>query len=101
MPPREAFAPRTRPVHYVLRLSLFPERKIVRSLLVALTVQISGALAGVVQGTPGKDSVMMILVVLLDIEIDGTVGNVGIARVQNLLDGLDLLDYVTRSPWLD
>ena len=101
MPSRESLAPRTRPVHDVFRLGLLPKGEIVRSLLVALSVKCACSFTGVVQSAPGKDSVVVILVVFLHVKVHGSVGDVGVACVQNLLDGLDLLDDVSRGSRLD
>ena len=101
MPARETFAPRTRPVHDVLRFGLLPEGEVERSPLVALPVQDPCSLHRVVQIAAGQDTVGMGAVVFLDIEIDASVADVGVTRIQNLLHGLDLFDDVAGSPGFD
>ena len=101
VPAREAVAPRGRPAHNMLRLSLFPDRKIVRRLLVALPVKGARPFEGRLEIATGKDAVLMVLIVFFDVKIDGAVRLVGIASLENLFDRLDLLDDVTGSAGLD
>ena len=101
VPAGESFAPRGGPAHNVLGLSLFPEGEVVRGAFVALPVQASGAFQGVVQIAAAQHSVMVVLVVFLHVEIDAAVGFIGIAGVENFLDGLDLLHYVAAGAGLD
>ena len=55
VPAGEALAPRTRPVHYVLRFGLFPKGKIIRGLLVTLAIQGTGSFQSVIQISARED----------------------------------------------
>ena len=101
VPAGKAFAPWGRPVHNMLRLSLFPEGKVKRSALVALSVKAAGAFQGIIEIASGKDPVVMVLVVFRDIEVDAAVADVGVASIQYLLDSLYLLDNVSGGTGLD
>ena len=101
MPAREAFAPRRRPVHNVLRLSLFPKGKIVRGAFVALAVEFARTFEGVLEIASAEHSVVMVGVVLAHVEVDAAVALVSIARVEYLLHGLNLLDYMPAGARLD
>ena len=70
MPARETLSPRRRPPHNMLRLSLFPKRKVVWSTLVGLAVKSPGTLLGVIQCPSRKHAVMMVGIVLRNIEIN-------------------------------
>ena len=94
MPSREAFAPRGRPFHNVLRLSLFPYREVERSPLVALAVEFTGAFERIVEVAAGQYAVTVVRIVLAHVEIYASVGLVGVAGVENGLDGFYLLDYM-------
>ena len=78
----------------MLRFGLLPEGEIIRSPLVALAVQCPGPFEGVVQGTAGKDTVVVVPVVFLNVEIYRSVGDVCISCIEYPLYGLDLLDDV-------
>ena len=101
VPAREPFAPRGRPAHDMLRLRLLPEGEIIGGPLVGLSVEGPGAFHRGLQRPSGEDAIPVIPVVFLHVEIDGAVGLVGIARVQNGLDGLDLLDDVAGGARFD
>ena len=101
MPAREAFAPRGRPAHDVLRLGLLPDGEVVRGALVGLAVQGARPFQGRLQGPARQHAVAEILVVLLHVEIDRPVGLVGVARREDLLHGLDLLDDMAGGTRLD
>ena len=101
MPAGEAFSPWGRPVHDVLRLGLLPEGEVVGSLLVALSVEAAGAFEGGVKGAAAQDSVVMVGIVFLHVEVDAAVALVCIARCQYLLHRLYLLHYVAGGTRLD
>ena len=92
MPAGEAFAPGGRPVHDVLRLRLLPQGEIEGGLLVALAVEAARAFESFVEVAAAQHSVVVVLVILLHVEIDAAVADICVAGVENLLDGLDLLD---------
>ena len=101
VPAREAFAPRGRPAHDVLRLGLLPDGEVVRGALVGLAVQGARPFQGRLQGPARQHAVAEIVVVLLHVEIDRPVGLVGVARLEDLLHGLDLLDDMAGGARLD
>ena len=101
MPSGKSFAPGAWPVHYVFGFSLFPKGEIVRSPLVTLAVQRPGSFQGVVKVTARKHTIMMLFIVFLNVEIHGTVRDVGVARLEDLLDGLYLFDDVAGCPGFD
>ena len=97
----EAFAPRGRPVHDVLRGGLLPEGEIERRALVVLAVQVAGPFAGIFQVAAREDAVVVLLVVFGHVEVDGTVAFVGIAGIEDLLHERDLLDDMAGGTRLD
>ena len=101
VPAGESFAPGGGPAHDVLRLGLFPDREIVRGLLVTLAVQGTRPFKGRFEGPSGEDAVMEVPVVFLHVEIDGSVADIGVAGLQDLLHDLDLLDDVAGSAGFD
>ena len=94
VPAGETVAPGAGPAHDMLRLCLFPECKVIRSTFVALAVKAAGAFQGCLQGAAGKDAVIVVTVVFLDIEVDAAVTLVGITGCKDFLDGLYLLNDV-------
>ena len=100
VPAGEAVSPRGRPTHYVLRLRLLPEGEVVRSALVTLTVQLTGAFQRCLKGTAGKDAVVVVLVVFLYVEVHAAVALVGISGGKDLLNGLNLLYDVAAGAGL-
>ena len=73
MPAGETLAPRTWPVHDMLRLRLLPKGEIVGGFLVALSVKGASPFQGVIQITSGEYSIMVLLIVFLHVEIHGTI----------------------------
>ena len=73
MPSGETLAPWARPVHYVLRLGLFPKGEIEGCPFVALSVKRPCAFESVIQVASGKNAVMVFLGIFLNVEIDGTI----------------------------
>jgi len=84
----------------MLRFSLFPYGKIVRSTLVALSVQFTGAFQGIVQITSAEHAVMVGFIVFPYIEIHAAVADVGITGVKNLFYGFYLFNDMTAGPRL-
>ena len=61
-------------------------------MLLVLPVQRAGRVEHIVDVAAGKDAVVMILVIFLHVEVDGTFALVSIAVVQDLLHQFDLFD---------
>ena len=61
-------------------------------LLLADTSQLAALVDNVLQVTSGEDTILMILVILLDVEVDRAVALVGIAIVQDFLNQFLLFD---------
>ena len=101
VPAGEAVSPGAGPAHDVLRLGLLPKGEVEGGVLVSLAVQAAGAFQGVVQVSAAQNTVMVVLVVLLHIEIDGAVALISIPGRQNLLDSLYLLDDMGRCAGFD
>ena len=101
VPARETITPRTRPTHDMLWRSLLPEGEVSLVLLLADTSQFAALVDDVLQVTSGEDTVLMILVILLDIEVDRAVALVGIAIVEDFLYQFLLLDDMACGMRLD
>ena len=101
MPAGETVAPGRRPAHYVPGFGLLPEREVVGVALVGLSVEAAGAFERVFEVAAGEHSVVVVGVIFLDVEVHASVAFVGVAGVQDLLYGLDLLDYVAGGAGLD
>ena len=69
--------------------------------LVALAIQLSGVGDDIVEVATRKTTIVEVLVVLLHVEVDRAVRLVGIARIEDALNHLDLLDDMARSVWRD
>ncbi len=101
MPPGKPFAPGGWPVHDVFRRSLFPKGEIHRITFLFLTVEGTGRVLEVFYVSAGKDSVSVVFVIFLHIEIYRALAFIGISRFKNFLDIFDLFDYVSRCMRLD
>ena len=85
----------------MLGLCLLPQGKVSLVLLLADTGQFTTLILDILQRTTTQDAVLKLLVVGLDIEIDGAIRFVGKTIVQNLLYQLLLLDDMTCSMRFD
>ena len=85
----------------MLGRGLLPEGEIHRAVLVLLAVQRARVLDYVVEVAARETPVVVFAVVFLDVEVYRSVRDVGVACVEDTLDELDLLDYVSRGAWLD
>ena len=101
MPAREAFAPRARPAHDVLGLSLLPESKVQRTSLLTLSVELTGIGEHVLDTTTTEFAVVEALVVLLYIEIDRPTTLVRQTCIEDTLRERYLLDDVPRGHGLN
>ncbi len=101
MPAGETIAPGRGPAHDVLGLGLFPKGEVDGVALLVLPVERTGRVDHVLDIAPGKHAVTMLLVVFLDVEIDGSLAHVSEAIVQDPLDQPDLLDDMARGARLD
>ena len=101
MPARKTVAPGRGPTHNMLGRGLLPQGKVERVVLVALAIQLTGVEHNILQVATRKATVVVFGVVLLHIEIDRAVRDVGKALVQDALHHLDLLDDVARGVRLD
>ena len=101
MPARETLAPRRWPMHDMFRLCLLPESKVACIALLVLSVELACRFKQLVDITSGKDTIVELLGIFLDIEIDTTFAHISIASIENLLHIGNLLDDVARSVRLD
>ena len=70
-------------------------------MLLAYTVKFARSILDVLQRTTREDTILILLIVGLDIEVDRAVALVGKAIVENLLYQLLLLDDMTRRMGLN
>ena len=101
MPTGETIAPRRGPTHNMLGCSLLPEGKVVRVTLIALTIELASVGHDILKVTTRKDTIAVLLVIFLNVEVDRAIRLVGIALVEDALHELDLLDDVTRCVGLN
>ena len=92
VPSGETVAPRRRPTHDMLRLCAFPESEVDRITFFILSVQCAGSIQHIVDVASGKNTVIMIFVVFLHVEVNGTFAFVSISVIQYFLYQFDLLD---------
>ena len=85
----------------MLGCCLLPEGEVVRVVLVALAIELAGVGDDVVEVAARETTIVVVLVVLLDIEVDRAVRLVGISRLEDALNHLNLLDDVARGVGLD
>ena len=101
MPSRETFAPRTRPMHDMLRRRFLPKGEVIGMFLLVLPVQFAGLGDDIIEVTTGEFAVRIILGIFLHVHIDRTVRHVRVALIEDLLHEGDLLDDMARSVRLD
>ena len=102
VPAGETFAPGAWPVHDVLGACLLPQGKVGLVALLAHTCQgVAAGILDVLQRTAAQYAILVVLVVALYVEVDGTVALIGIAVVHNLLHQLLLLYDMTGGMRLD
>ena len=101
VPTWESFAPGRWPMHDVFGSCLLPKGEIASLALLALSVEFARGVNQLVDVAARKDAVVELLGILLHVEIDAAVRDVGKACIKNLLHIGNLLDDVARSVWLD
>ena len=101
VPAGEAVGPGGGPAHDVLGCGLLPQGEVQGAALLVLSVEGAGGGEQVVDVAAREDAVAVVGVILAHVEVDGAVGDVGIAGVENPLDVLDLLDDVAGGVGLD
>ncbi len=90
VPPRISLAPRTWPAHNMLGSSFLPESKVHLVLLLANSIQFPAIIDHVGKIAMRKNPIFMVLVILFYIEINGTIADIGIPVVKDLLHQLFL-----------
>ena len=95
MPSWETIAPRTWPTHDMLRLCLLPQSEVCLVLLLAYSLQSTALVNDILKATTREDTILMVFVVFLDIEIYTAIALIGISVVQDLLYQLLLLYDMT------
>ncbi len=93
--------PGRRPVHDMLGSRLLPQREVVGVALVRLSVQLARIGHDIFEIAAREASVVVFSVVFLDVEVDRSVRNVGIAVRKDPFHELDLLDDVSRGIGFD
>ena len=101
VPAGEAVGPGGGPAHDVLGCGLLPQGEVQGAALLVLSVECAGGGEQVVDVAAREDAVAVVGVIFAHVEVDGAVGDVGIAGVENPLDVLDLLDDVAGGVGLD
>ena len=101
VPSWESIAPLAGPPHDVFGLCFLPEGEVYLVVLLTYSIELARVVDDIVEVSSGEFSVVVFLIVFLDIEIDGAVGDVGEAIVEDLLDELLLLDDMPCGVWLD
>ena len=96
MPSGESFGPGARPMHDMLGSGFFPQGEVVGVFLLILSVQFAGLGDDIVEVPSGELAVRVVLGVFLHIHIDGAVGHVRVAFIEDALHERDLLDDMSR-----
>ena len=81
VPAGEADAPGTLPLHDVLRGGFFPESKVEGVALLILAGELSRIRPHILDVTTGEATIIILLVVLLDVEVDRSTRDIGKAIV--------------------
>ena len=101
VPAGESVAPLALPTHDVLGLSCFPQGKVGLVLLLAYTGQLTACILDILQIAPRENSVFVVLIVFLYVEIYAAVTLVGITVLQNLVHQFLLLHNMACGMRLD
>ena len=101
VPSREAHAPRRGPAHEVAVVGLLPQGEVEGVLLLVLAVEGAGLVLQLVNAASAEGAIIMGLGEFPDVEVDASIGLVGVSILDDGRNHLDLLHDVTGGRRLD